>query len=126
MRSSGVGTASYLYGKDLSQCQVQTDSSNNGINYMNGEEGRQRKTDIGCLTNNSIPLPFQIQVISFVTEQNWDSLEVFDGADNTVTMLGSFSGKVGFPGTSTQRAVVDFIIIIVIIIIISSSSLRPS
>ncbi|KAL0604877.1 CUB and sushi domain-containing protein 2 [Plecturocebus cupreus] len=33
-----------------------------------------------------------IQVISFVTEQNWDSLEVFDGADNTVTMLGSFSG----------------------------------
>uniref|UniRef100_A0A2K6LAX6 CUB and Sushi multiple domains 2 n=1 Tax=Rhinopithecus bieti TaxID=61621 RepID=A0A2K6LAX6_RHIBE len=34
----------------------------------------------------------QIQVISFVTEQNWDSLEVFDGADNTVTMLGSFSG----------------------------------
>ncbi|XP_016814233.2 CUB and sushi domain-containing protein 2 isoform X3 [Pan troglodytes] len=34
----------------------------------------------------------QIQVVSFVTEQNWDSLEVFDGADNTVTMLGSFSG----------------------------------
>ncbi|OBS75329.1 hypothetical protein A6R68_14126, partial [Neotoma lepida] len=34
----------------------------------------------------------EIQVISFVTEQNWDSLEVFDGADNTVTMLGSFSG----------------------------------
>ncbi|XP_059898687.1 LOW QUALITY PROTEIN: CUB and sushi domain-containing protein 1 [Gadus macrocephalus] len=34
----------------------------------------------------------QIQVISFVTEQNWDSLEVFDGGDNTDTMLGSFSG----------------------------------
>ncbi|KAH0631151.1 hypothetical protein JD844_005313 [Phrynosoma platyrhinos] len=33
-----------------------------------------------------------IQVISFVTEQNWDSLEVFDGGDNTATMLGSFSG----------------------------------
>uniref|UniRef100_A0AAQ4RB48 CUB and Sushi multiple domains 2 n=1 Tax=Gasterosteus aculeatus aculeatus TaxID=481459 RepID=A0AAQ4RB48_GASAC len=33
-----------------------------------------------------------IQVISFVTEQNWDSLEVFDGGDNTDTMLGSFSG----------------------------------
>lgn len=36
--------------------------------------------------------PLQIQVISFVTEQNWDSLEVFDGGDNTATMLGSFSG----------------------------------
>lgn len=35
---------------------------------------------------------WQIQVISFVTEQNWDSLEVFDGGDNTDTMLGSFSG----------------------------------
>lgn len=31
-------------------------------------------------------------MISFVTEQNWDSLEVFDGGDNTATMLGSFSG----------------------------------
>lgn len=42
----------------------------------------------------SLPLPplSQIQVISFVTEQNWDSLEVFDGGDNTDTMLGSFSG----------------------------------
>lgn len=37
-------------------------------------------------------LTSQIQVISFVTEQNWDSLEVFDGGDNTDTMLGSFSG----------------------------------
>ena len=48
-----------------------------------------------CLTSSSLPLPSQIQVISFVTEQNWDSLEVFDGADNTVTMLGSFSGEMG-------------------------------
>lgn len=36
---------------------------------------------------------WQIQVISFVTEQNWDSLEVFDGGDNTDAMLGSFSGE---------------------------------
>lgn len=64
----------------------------------------------GCRTNNSFPLPSQIQVISFVTEQNWDSLEVFDGADNTVTMLGSFSGEVGLPRSSTRRAVGDFII----------------
>ena len=47
------------------------------------------------LPNSSLPLPSQIQVVSFVTEQNWDSLEVFDGADNTVTMLGSFSGEMG-------------------------------
>ncbi|KAB1268757.1 CUB and sushi domain-containing protein 2, partial [Camelus dromedarius] len=49
------------------------------------------------LSSGSIPLPSQIQVISFVTEQNWDSLEVFDGADNTVTMLGSFSGEKAEP-----------------------------
>lgn len=60
----------------------------------------------GCLTSNSFPPSSQIQVISFVTEQNWDSLEVFDGADNTVTMLGSFSGEVGLP----WRVVVGFII----------------
>ena len=67
------------------------------------KEGQQdRQTDTGCLSDSSIPLPSQIQVISFVTEQNWDSLEVFDGADNTVTMLGSFSGEAGLPGTSAQ------------------------
>lgn len=69
--------------------------------------GREEKRE-GCLTHGSIPLPFQIQVVSFVTEQNWDSLEVFDGADNTVTMLGSFSGEAGLLGTWTLRAVVDF------------------
>lgn len=31
-----------------------------------------------------------------MTEQNWDSLEVFDGGDNTDTMLGSFSGIAGY------------------------------
>lgn len=57
------------------------------------------------LPNSSLPLPSQIQVVSFVTEQNWDSLEVFDGADNTVTMLGSFSGETGSqgPGLAGQR-----------------------
>ncbi|XP_075413304.1 CUB and sushi domain-containing protein 1 [Tenrec ecaudatus] len=34
----------------------------------------------------------QIQVISFATEQNWDSLEIYDGADMTAPRLGSFSG----------------------------------
>ncbi|NP_444401.2 CUB and sushi domain-containing protein 1 precursor [Mus musculus] len=34
----------------------------------------------------------QIQVISFATEQNWDSLEIHDGGDMTAPRLGSFSG----------------------------------
>ncbi|KAB0351992.1 hypothetical protein FD754_016849, partial [Muntiacus muntjak] len=34
----------------------------------------------------------QIQVISFATEQNWDSLEIYDGGDSTAPRLGSFSG----------------------------------
>ncbi|KAK2094001.1 CUB and sushi domain-containing protein 1, partial [Saguinus oedipus] len=33
----------------------------------------------------------QIQVISFATEQNWDSLEIHDGGDVTAPRLGSFS-----------------------------------
>ncbi|XP_048681763.2 CUB and sushi domain-containing protein 2 isoform X3 [Caretta caretta] len=49
---------------------------------------------LNCVWKISVPegAGIQIQVVSFVTEQNWDSLEVFDGGDNTVTMLGSFSG----------------------------------
>uniref|UniRef100_A0A8C1GP80 CUB and Sushi multiple domains 2 n=1 Tax=Cyprinus carpio TaxID=7962 RepID=A0A8C1GP80_CYPCA len=49
---------------------------------------------LSCVWKISVPegMGIQIQVISFVTEQNWDSLEVFDGGDNTDTMLGSFSG----------------------------------
>ncbi|XP_027021418.2 CUB and sushi domain-containing protein 1 isoform X3 [Tachysurus fulvidraco] len=34
----------------------------------------------------------QIQVISFATEHNWDSLEIYDGGDMTAPKLGSFSG----------------------------------
>uniref|UniRef100_G3NWU6 CUB and Sushi multiple domains 2 n=1 Tax=Gasterosteus aculeatus aculeatus TaxID=481459 RepID=G3NWU6_GASAC len=49
---------------------------------------------LNCVWKITVPegSGVQIQVISFVTEQNWDSLEVFDGGDNTDTMLGSFSG----------------------------------
>ena len=35
----------------------------------------------------------QIQVISFATEHNWDSLEIYDGGDMTAPRLGSFSGE---------------------------------
>ncbi|XP_046885306.1 CUB and sushi domain-containing protein 1-like [Hypomesus transpacificus] len=34
----------------------------------------------------------QIQVMSFATEHNWDSLEIYDGVDMTAPKLGSFSG----------------------------------
>ncbi|XP_023687916.2 CUB and sushi domain-containing protein 2 isoform X1 [Paramormyrops kingsleyae] len=49
---------------------------------------------LNCVWKITVPegSGIQIQVISFVTEHNWDSLEVFDGGDNTDTMLGSFSG----------------------------------
>uniref|UniRef100_A0A8D2L0U8 CUB and Sushi multiple domains 2 n=1 Tax=Varanus komodoensis TaxID=61221 RepID=A0A8D2L0U8_VARKO len=53
---------------------------------------------LNCVWKITVPegAGIQIQVISFVTEQNWDSLEVFDGGDNTATMLGSFSGDKAF------------------------------
>ncbi|XP_047218456.1 CUB and sushi domain-containing protein 1-like [Girardinichthys multiradiatus] len=34
----------------------------------------------------------QIQVMTFATEHNWDSLEIYDGGDMTAPKLGSFSG----------------------------------
>lgn len=41
----------------------------------------------------SFPLSaIQIQVITFATEHNWDSLEIYDGGDMTAPKLGSFSG----------------------------------
>lgn len=87
--------------------------------------GREGGWVAGCLTRGSLPLLSQIQVISFVTEQNWDSLEVFDGADNTVTMLGSFSGEAGLPGTSARRAAVGIIIVNCITIIIKMQFTWP-
>lgn len=38
-------------------------------------------------------LSLQIQVVSFATEHNWDSLDFYDGADNHAPRLGSYSGK---------------------------------
>lgn len=36
----------------------------------------------------------QIQVVTFATEHNWDSLDFFDGVDGNAPRLGSYSGKV--------------------------------
>lgn len=35
----------------------------------------------------------QVQVVSFATEHNWDSLDFYDGGDNNAPRLGSYSGK---------------------------------
>uniref|UniRef100_A0A8D3CAD4 CUB and Sushi multiple domains 3a n=1 Tax=Scophthalmus maximus TaxID=52904 RepID=A0A8D3CAD4_SCOMX len=35
---------------------------------------------------------FQIQVVTFATEHNWDSLDFFDGVDGNARRLGSYSG----------------------------------
>lgn len=40
-----------------------------------------------------IIFPFQIQVVTFATEHNWDSLDFFDGVDGNAPRLGSYSGK---------------------------------
>ncbi|XP_067863040.1 CUB and sushi domain-containing protein 2 [Heptranchias perlo] len=52
------------------------------------------QNSLNCLWKITVPegAGIQIQIIGFATEQNWDSLEVFDGGDITATMLGSFSG----------------------------------
>lgn len=43
-----------------------------------------------CSVSLCIP---QVQVVSFATEHNWDSLDFYDGGDNNAPRLGSYSGK---------------------------------
>ncbi|CAF99391.1 unnamed protein product, partial [Tetraodon nigroviridis] len=47
-----------------------------------------------CVWKVSVPegAGIQIQVVSFATEHNWDSLDFYDGADNHASRLGSYSG----------------------------------
>uniref|UniRef100_A0A3B3ZK64 Uncharacterized protein n=2 Tax=Periophthalmus magnuspinnatus TaxID=409849 RepID=A0A3B3ZK64_9GOBI len=47
-----------------------------------------------CVWKVSVPegAGIQIQVVSFATEYNWDSLDFYDGADNHAPRLGSYSG----------------------------------
>ncbi|XP_067355851.1 CUB and sushi domain-containing protein 3 isoform X6 [Channa argus] len=47
-----------------------------------------------CVWKVSVPegAGIQIQVVSFATEHNWDSLDFYDGADNHAPRLGSYSG----------------------------------
>uniref|UniRef100_A0A8C7ZCP2 CUB and Sushi multiple domains 3b n=1 Tax=Oryzias sinensis TaxID=183150 RepID=A0A8C7ZCP2_9TELE len=47
-----------------------------------------------CVWKISVPegAGIQIQVVSFATEHNWDSLDFYDGADSHAPRLGSYSG----------------------------------
>ncbi len=41
--------------------------------------------------------------MTFATEHNWDSLEIYDGGDMTAPKLGSFSGMTICSHTHTHR-----------------------
>uniref|UniRef100_A0A674D7B9 CUB and Sushi multiple domains 3 n=1 Tax=Salmo trutta TaxID=8032 RepID=A0A674D7B9_SALTR len=49
---------------------------------------------LNCIWKVSVPegTGIQIQVITFATEHNWDSLDFFDGVDGNAPRLGSYSG----------------------------------
>ncbi|XP_061076047.1 LOW QUALITY PROTEIN: CUB and sushi domain-containing protein 3-like [Conger conger] len=50
--------------------------------------------NLNCVWRVSVPegAGIQIQVVSFGTEHNWDSLDFYDGADHNAPRLGSYSG----------------------------------
>ncbi|CAB1320459.1 unnamed protein product, partial [Coregonus sp. 'balchen'] len=45
-----------------------------------------------CVWKVSVPEGAGIQVVSFASEHNWDSLDFYDGGDNHAPRLGSYSG----------------------------------
>ncbi|XP_029694158.1 CUB and sushi domain-containing protein 3-like isoform X4 [Takifugu rubripes] len=49
---------------------------------------------LNCAWRISVPegAGIQIQVVTFATEHNWDSLDFFDGVDGNAPRLGSYSG----------------------------------
>ncbi|KAM8966399.1 CUB and sushi domain-containing protein 3 [Pelodytes ibericus] len=50
--------------------------------------------NLNCIWKITVPegAGIQVQVISFATEHNWDSLDFYDGSDNNTPRLGSYSG----------------------------------
>ncbi|KAJ7400650.1 hypothetical protein BTVI_103420 [Pitangus sulphuratus] len=51
--------------------------------------GIQHSSDYSSSGDDSMK---KVQVVSFATEHNWDSLDFYDGADNNAPRLGSYSG----------------------------------
>nr|DBA24038.1 TPA: hypothetical protein GDO54_011744 [Pyxicephalus adspersus] len=50
--------------------------------------------NLNCVWKITVPegAGIQVQVVSFATEHNWDSLDFYDGSDNNAPRLGSYSG----------------------------------
>ncbi|XP_040210578.1 CUB and sushi domain-containing protein 3-like [Rana temporaria] len=50
--------------------------------------------NLNCIWKITVPegAGIQVQVVSFATEHNWDSLDFYDGSDNNAPRLGSYSG----------------------------------
>ncbi|XP_075438529.1 CUB and sushi domain-containing protein 3 isoform X5 [Ascaphus truei] len=50
--------------------------------------------NLNCIWKITVPegAGIQVQVVSFATEHNWDSLDFYDGGDNNAPRLGSYSG----------------------------------
>ncbi|ELK08597.1 CUB and sushi domain-containing protein 1, partial [Pteropus alecto] len=50
--------------------------------------------NLNCVWKITVPegAGIQVQVVSFATEHNWDSLDFYDGGDNNAPRLGSYSG----------------------------------
>ncbi|KAI4582045.1 hypothetical protein MJG53_009570 [Ovis ammon polii x Ovis aries] len=49
--------------------------------------------NLNCVWKITVPegAGIQVQVVSFATEHNWDSLDFYDGGDNNAPRLGSYS-----------------------------------
>ncbi|KAG8570229.1 hypothetical protein GDO81_011162, partial [Engystomops pustulosus] len=49
--------------------------------------------NLNCIWKITVPegAGIQVQVVSFATEHNWDSLDFYDGGDNNAPRLGSYS-----------------------------------
>ncbi|EDM16293.1 rCG60055, isoform CRA_a [Rattus norvegicus] len=50
--------------------------------------------NLNCVWKITVPegAGIQVQIVSFATEHNWDSLDFYDGGDNNAPRLGSYSG----------------------------------
>ncbi|KAG9345033.1 hypothetical protein JZ751_009574 [Albula glossodonta] len=95
--------AFYPTGEDMSW---QSLNKQEKIAYPSWPMGKRRGTilspgypepydnNLNCVWRVSVPegAGIQIQVVSFGTEHNWDSLDFYDGADHNAPRLGSYSG----------------------------------
>lgn len=63
---------------------------------MEETEAKANDNNVSSFLSLIFLMSFKIQVVSFATEHNWDSLDFYDGADNHAPRLGSYSGMAIF------------------------------